>query len=434
MTEQSRENESGKVAPANGLPRRTLKQRFFAVGLIVVLLTAGTLAARFIIRSRPRVKKRPPSEMVTLVTAVKVFPEDRRIEVRAQGRMIPAKEIVLQARVTGTVVYLHPQLVPGGIIGKSEILLKLDDTDYRLNFKRMQDALALEEANLRLEEGSQNVARQEWDLIRKLGDEIGGKVDESSRDLALRKPQLAKVKARIASARTALEKARVDLERCTIRAPFNLVVRSENVDIGSEITTATKIATLAATDRFWAEISLPVAKLDRFDLPRPGEEGGSPVRVISRNGRSWSGKIVSLAPDLDENGLMARILVAVDDPLGLKSGHRPLLLGSFVKAVISGKLMAGVFRVPRSALRENETLFLVNEKQRLHHQTVHVAWKNLENVFVDRGLNPGDRVITSTLAAPVEGMLLRVVAGVTDDSGETPAAADSSRQSGAEQR
>jgi len=259
-------------------------------------------------------------------------------------------------------------------------------------------------------------------------------VDESSRDLALRKPQLAKVKARIASARTALEKARVDLERCTIRAPFNLVVRSENVDIGSEITTATKIATLAATDRFWAEISLPVAKLDRFDLPRPGEEGGSPVRVISRNGRSWSGKIVSLAPDLDENGLMARILVAVDDPLGLKSGHRPLLLGSFVKAVISGKLMAGVFRVPRSALRENETLFLVNEKQRLHHQTVHVAWKNLENVFVDRGLNPGDRVITSTLAAPVEGMLLRVVAGVTDDSGETPAAADSSRQSGAEQR
>ncbi len=433
MTEQSRENEIGKAASANGLPQRTLKQRFFAVGLIVVLLAAGILAAKFIIKSRPRVKKRPPGEMVTLVTVCKVFPADRRIEVRAQGRMIPAREIVLQARVTGTVIYLHPQLVPGGIIRMGEVLLRLDDTDYRLNFKRMQDALALEEANLRLEEGSQNVARQEWNLIRKLGGEIGGKVDEASRDLALRKPQLAKVQAQVASARTALEKARVDLERCVIRAPFNLVVRSESVDIGSEITTSTRIATLAATDRFWAEISLPVAKLDRFDLPRPGGEGGSPVDIISRGGRAWPGKIVSLAPDLDENGLMARILVAVDDPLGLKSGRRPLLLGSFVRAVISGKLMTGVFRVPRSALRDNETLFLVNGKQRLHHQPVHVAWKNLENVFVDRGLNPGDRVITSTLAAPVEGMLLRVVDGVADVSGEPPAGADAGRRNGAEQ-
>ena len=411
MTEQSRENSrNDKEKPANGLPRRSLKQRLFAVVLIAVLLMAGVLAARFIIKSRPRVKKRPPGEMVTLVRALTVRPEDRQVEVRARGRMIPAREIVLQARVTGSVVYLHPRLVPGGIIAKGEVLLKLDDTDYRLNYKRMQDALALEEANLRLEEGSQTVARQEWELIRKLGGELGGEVDESSRDLALRKPQLAQVRARIESARTALEKARVDLERCTIRAPFNLVVRSENVDIGSEITTATKIATLAETDIFWAGISLPVARLDWFELPRPdGSVSGSPVRVVSRSGEQWPGKIISLAPDLDENGLRARILVAVADPLGLKSGRKPLLLGSFVEAVISGRMMRKVFRVPRAALRENDTLYLVDADSRLKYQPVHVVWKSLAEVYVDRGLEPGDRVVTSTLAAPVAGMLLKVV-------------------------
>jgi len=432
MTEQPREKRNGKVTPGNGLPRRSLKQRLFAVVLIVVLLAAGVLAARFIIKSRPRVQRRPPSEMVTLVRTLAVRPEDCRVEVRAQGRMIPAREIILQARVTGTVVYLHPRLVPGGIIHQGEILLKLDDTDYRLNYKRMQDALALEEASLRLEEGSQNVARQEWELIRKLGGELGSEVDETSRDLALRKPQLAQVKARIESARTALERARVDLERCVIRAPFNLVVRNENVDIGSEITAATQIATLAATDIFWAEISLPVTRLDWFELPRPGRGGsGSAVQVVARNGERRPGKIVSLAPDLDENGLRARILVAVEDPLGLENGRRPLLLGSFVRALIGGRELRGVFRVPRPALRENDTLFLVGEDNRLRSEAVHVAWKNLDEVFIDRGLKAGDRVITSTLAAPIAGMLLKVVDGSVGKPGEGSGPAGD-REKGAE--
>ncbi len=417
MTELPQPKNSSGRGPGE-LPRRSWKQRFFAVGLILGLLVSGGLAARFIIKSRPRVKRRPPGEMVTLVETVKVAPEDTRVEIRAQGRMVPAREIILKARVTGSVVYLHPHLVPGGIIRKGEILLRLDDTDYRLNYQRLQDALVLEEANLRLEEGSQTVARQEWEMIRKLGGELGGEVDDTSRDLALRKPQLAKIKARIKSARTALERARVDLERTVIRAPFNLVVRSEDVDVGSEVTTATRIATLAEVDVFWAEISVPVSRLDWFDLPAKGRPA-SPVRIFAGNDPPRPGRIISLAPDLDQNGLMARILVAVADPLGLRHRHRPLLLGTFVRARITGYALRGVFRVPRLALRDDDRLFLVDAENRLHHQPVHVVWKDLDNIFVDRGLKPGDQVIVSSLATPIEGMLLKVVTPLGRGGDET---------------
>lgn len=396
------------------LPRRSLWQRLLALGLVVLLLAAGFLVSRFIIKTRPQVKRQAPKKMETLVRVVKVLPETSRITVKAQGQVVAAREITLQARVSGQVVFLHPDLIPGGIIGKGEILLKIDDTDYQLNLRRQEDAYALAEADLRIEEGSQTVARQEWELITSLNSDV----DMSSRDLALRKPQLAKAEARLKSAETALERARVDLERTIIRAPFNLIVRTENIDLGSEVSTATNLATLAATDVFWAEISVPVEKLAWFDLPTQ-EKKGSPVTIRARQQEPFQGSIISLAPDLEKNGLMARLLVAIGDPLGLKNGRQPLLLGGFVEAEIAGHALANVYRIPRSALQENDILRLIDGDSRLQLQPVTVAWRGLESVFVSQGLSSGDKVIVSSLAAPVSGMLLKVVDPGQEDARKT---------------
>ncbi len=386
------------------LPRRPLWQRLLALALIILFLAIGVMASRFIIKTRPQVKRKTPRKMETLVRAVEVLPCSARVKIKAQGQVVAAREITLQARVSGQVVYLHPDFIPGGVISKGEILLKIEDTDYQLALRQQEDTLALAEADLRIEEGSQTVARQEWELITSLTDDI----DMSSRDLALRKPQLAKAEAVIKSARTALEKARVDLARTVIRASFNLIVRAENIDLGSEISTATNIATLAATDMFWAEISVPAEKLAWFDLP-DGEKKGSPVLIRARQKELYAGCILSLAPDLDKDGLMARLLIAIDDPLGLKNGRQPLLLGSFVQAEIEGYSLDNVYRIPRSALHENDIVMLVDEDNRLQLQPVTVVWKGLESVFVNKGLKPQSRLVISSVAAPISGMPLKVM-------------------------
>ena len=386
------------------LPRRPLWQRLLALGLIILLLVIGVIASRLIIKTRPQVKRKAPKKMETLVQVVEVLPRRARVQVKAQGQVVAAREITLQARVSGQVVYLHPDFIPGGIIGKGEILLKLDDTDYQLNLRQQEDALALAEADLRIEEGSQTVARQEWELIISLTDDV----DMSSRDLALRKPQLVKAEAVIKSARTAIERARVDLDRTVIRAPFNLIVRAENIDLGSEVSTTTNLATLAATDIFWAEISLPAEKLAWFDLP-DGENKGSPVLIRTRQQEPYVGRIVSLAPDLDKDGLMARLLIAIKDPLGLQTGRQPLLLGGFVQAKIEGRSLENVYRIPRSVLHENDIVMLVDEESRLQLQPVTVVWKGLESVFVSKGLTPRAKVVISSVAAPISGMLLKVM-------------------------
>ncbi len=417
------------------LPRRSLWQRLLALGLIVLLLLIGLIISRYLLKTRPQAQRKVPKKMAALVKVVKVMPTSENVRIEAPGRVVAARQITLKARVSGQVIYVHPDFIPGGVINKGEILLQLDDTDYQLELRRKEDALALAEADLRIEEGSQTVALKEWELITSLSNDI----DTSSRDLALRKPQLIKAKARIASAKTSLERARVDLARTAIKAPFDLVVRAENVDLGLQVTPVSTLATLAATDVFWAEISIPVSKLAWFDLPekqKKGKSGAPATKVLlhSLNQPSLTGKIITLTPDLDKDGLMAQLLVAIDDPLGLKKKHPPVLLGSFVTAEITGRKLQNVYRIPRAALQENDLLLIAGKDDRLVTKPVTVAFYGVDSVLVDSGLNSGDRLIVSNLAAPINGMALKIAgpenqAAVNISESAVPAGKDKKQKS-----
>ena len=399
MTEQ---NHNSIINKDMETPVRSWKQRLLALGLILILLLAGVALSRYLLDTSPTAERKPPAKMKSLVTTMTVTPVSRNVTVKALGRVIAAQEINIQARVSGQAVYLHPDFIPGGIISEGETLVRIDDTDYKLIRQQTQNGLARKKADLRIEQGSQTVARQEWELINQLSDDI----DQSSEDLALRKPQLAKAYADIKVAETELEKAEIDLERTVIKAPFNGIVRMKNIDLGSEISSQSSIGVLTGTDVFWADISLPLEQLKWIDLPNKNDPG-SPVRVWS-GPVAHEGKILSLQSELDKDGLMARILIEINDPMGLKEKKTPLLLADFVRAEIKGKRIENVIEIPRSSLRENNRVFIATADRTLRIHPVSVLWKDRESVFVDRGLVDGDQLIISNIATPIEGMTLEI--------------------------
>ena len=383
------------------LPKRTWGQRLAATVIILVILAAGVGASRFLLKTRPKAQRKPPAKMQILVDTKIVGPTSTNVTVQAYGRVVPARKINIQARVAGTVEALHSDFVPGGILKAGEVLARLDDTDYRLDLARKQNILSQAEADLRLEEGNQTVARQEWELLNSKS----GQIDDSSIDLALRKPQLEKVKAAVDSAATDVERVKVDLARTVIKIPFNAIVQQKDIDIGSQVSTQSTIATLAGTDAFWIELSVPVDSLQWLRLPENGK-AGSMVSVHAEQDSLYAGRIIKLLPAVDQDGLMARLLIEVDDPMGLKSGNRPLLLGSFVRAEITGRQLTDVFQLPRAALKDGDKVYTVNADTTLHIQPVDVLYKNNDSVFVADGLASGDRIIVTNVAAAMEGMPL----------------------------
>ncbi len=195
--------------------------------------------------------------------------------------------------------------------------------------------------------------------------------------------------------------------------PFNAIVQEEAVEVGEVASPQTSLATLIGTDQFWVQVSVPMDDLRVIDIPAAGDGPGSRCTVICTTGNTQSisrpGRVIQLLGDVDPVGRMARILVAVDDPLGLKSDRSaPLLLGAYVCVEIQGKSMADVCPVPRKVLREGDKIWVMNEQDELEVRSVEIVWRERDVVLVRSGIEAGERIITSQLAAPVPGMKLRL--------------------------
>ncbi|MGB5990835.1 MAG: efflux RND transporter periplasmic adaptor subunit [Desulfobacterales bacterium] len=374
--------------------------------LSLVILGAGIGAASYLKNSAPRTKKRPPVKLSPIVLIQTVKPSSYQIIVTAMGTVIPAREVVLKSRVSGEIVEIHPEFTEGGFLKKDMRIIQIDPQDYELALARKRSTVTDAEYALKLELGHQAVAKREWELLNQ-----GKAALDMEKELALRQPHLDKVRADLSAAEAELKVAMLDLERTHITLPFNAMVRSKSVDRGSQVTPQEPLAELVGTDAYRVQASLTVDRLEWIDVPVQTGDHGSKAQIIYGRGNECSGKVIRLLGDLAAEGRMARILVEVADPLGLNSSNQnrtPLLIGEYVRVKILGRKLDNVFQIPRTALKDNSSIWIVGENQTLEIREVRAVWRDADVVLLKDGLKPGERLIVSDLPAPVEGMTVRV--------------------------
>lgn len=380
-----------------------------AIRLVLVLgvLGAGAGISVYWMRNRPTPERRPPGSEAVLVEVHRVTRGPHPVTVRAMGTVGAAREVQLAARVGGEIIEVSGEFVPGGRFEAGQRMLQIEPRDYDLVVQQRSSDLARTDGELKVELGQQSVARREYALL-------GETVDKEDEELVLRRPQLATAQAAVAAARASLEQARLDLDRTTVRAPFNAMVQSREVDVGSQVSAGAPLATLVWTDAFWVEVTVPVNQLRWLTIPRAAGEAGSPARIYHE--AAWGadvkrdGTIARLKADLEPLGRMARLLVSVADPLSVstEASQRPaMILGAYVRVELEGRPLENVVRVPRTALRDGNRVWVMAADNTLNIHHVAVAWSGNDHVYVSDGLADGDALVTSDLAVAVEGMLLR---------------------------
>ena len=369
--------------------------KLLVLALSLLVLGAGIFMAVRFIKTRPKPPQRPAALIAPLVETATVTAGPQTVVVQALGTVVPARQTQIRAEVAGVVREVASGFLPGSIVAKSSPLLRLNDEDFRLTVASREADLENARAALELEEGYQQVARHEWKLLQ-----MTGKAGESP-DLALRKPQLAQARARVRQAEAALEQARLDLKRTTLTAPFKALVLDKNVELGSRVSITDTLATLVDTGEFWVEAAVPVDRLPWITLPEKNIPG-STVRIRSQaSGAERTGQLLRLRGDLEEQGRLARVQVSLPAPLEAKPA--PILLGEYVRVEIEGRVLHDVIRLPRAALRDNDTVWTV-QNATLSIRPVTVAWRDTHSVLVAEGLSSGDTVVTSELATPIDGM------------------------------
>jgi len=384
--------------------------------LVSVLIIAGAIAIyRYQIRTSPRLGRKKPPPQPKLVQVIPVQQDDCMTKVIADGIVMPAQKVVLRPQVMGQIVNVSSDVIPGGIVRAGQKLIEIDHRDYEILVRQRKSDVAKALRDLKVEEGNQAVAKQEYELLGEI-------ISEEDRELVLREPQLASMKAAQESAKAALEKAQLDLARCDIFTPFNAIIQEKQVDFGATVTANSNLVSLIGTDEAWIEVKVWIDQLKWLTIPRTNGDAGSKVTIF--NTLAWgadrfrSGRVLCLNGELEAQGRMARLLVVVDDPFCLKPQNRDLpqlLMGSYVSAEIEGRTLKSVYPIKRSHLRDDDTVWLQNDADQLEIRHVKIVFRDSDQVYINEGLTESEKLVVTDIAAPVEGMPLRI-AGAEDEN------------------
>nr|WP_320048895.1 efflux RND transporter periplasmic adaptor subunit [uncultured Desulfuromonas sp.] len=396
------DNMPDHTAVSTPTPR---KRVWLRVLIIVAILTVSFFSASYLIKTAPKAQKKAKVKKPVLVSVIAAQPQAHQVAITAAGQIVASRQVDLQAQVSGQVIRLNDNFDLGKRLVKDQELLALDPIDYEVALAEKEAVLADARYALSIEQGLQQVALREWQLFEQEQDSLNA----TPPSLALREPHLKKAEADVRAAQAGVDKARIDLQRTIITTPFDALVIEKAVDLGSQLSAQSTVATLVATDEFWVELSVPQQALEWIDIPEYNADKGSSVTVTTTAGNR-QGSVLRLLADLETQGRMARLLVRIKDPLDVQhpaSQRTPLLLGDFVEVTILGRTLDQAVKLPREVIHENNYLWLAQDNL-LHIRPVEIAWRDKEFFYLTSGFSAGELIVTNDLAAPVEGLPLRL--------------------------
>ncbi len=401
-------------------PNRRLKIiSTFAVAII------GIAFAIMLAKSAKKPESQIPQPKLPAVEVQIAEATRHTYRIQSQGTALPRTSIRLVSEVSGKVVSVAESFDVGQIFTKGDVLLKIDARDYELALAQARSQVAQAQLRLQMEVKEADVVRREWELLNQ-GEPTG---------LQAREPQLASARAALEAALAAEEAAKRNLDRCEIRAPFDGMVARAGVRPGQFAALATPLGELFATDV--AEVRLPLiaSDLSFIDLPRPGAKvalGQAPKVILSAQAgerrTEWLGHIVRSEETVDPMNRMVYVVAQVVDPYGLaKRDGAPLRSGTFVRASIEGRTQENVIVLPRQALRGKDRVWIADpvwiesetstlqewlgyrdQQTRLIFRSVDVSFADAKQVIVAAGIQQGEQVVVSLLAAVVDGMGVKV--------------------------
>lgn len=370
----------------------------------VLIILAGVIFTWVIFNTEPTAQREGATKKTPML--VEVLPiefGDFTPIIEAMGTVIPSRSIQLQARVSGQVISDADLLIPGKSVQQGDLLLQIDAADYQNAVQQRQAEYNQAKADLQIEMGEQMAAERDYQRL-------GRDVTATQKALILREPQLASAKAQLAAAQSALDQAKLELQRTQIYAPFAAQIQNNYVNLGSQINVGDTLADLVGIDSYWIEATLPVNQLASLD--QVGEGVGTSVTIQDR--LAWplparrEGNLLSVIGRVDDETRMARVLIAVNDPIGAQDSSLPkLTLGAFVNTQIPARELKDVARVARQYLRKNDTLWLMVDQQ-LRIINLNVIFRDEKYVYVRDSLKAGEQMVTTDLSRVIEGAALRL--------------------------
>ena len=371
------------------------------------ILLGSIIVAVVLIRNPTRVSESAPEIIPISVRVAEVQTESVQLFIESQGKAQAARQASVSSNVQGPVAWVSPSLEAGAYVMAGEPLVRLELTDFETAVTRSR--ASFDQASAEAEFAAADLARIT---------ELAAKNLVSEAELQNAQRAATVNEARFADAEANLKQSELDAERSILRAPFNAVVASRDVELGQFVNRAQSVAVLFDADSVDVRVPVAIRQLGYLDVPTgfrgEFESAQAPeVELVGSYGGkeyTWMGKLLRTEATIDPNSNTVQSIIRIEQPSADVAGESiPLPIGLFVEARIAGKLIENIVSLPRSVIRNNSQVLVVDAESKMYYRDVEIFRLEQDRVLISGGLMPGEKICTSPIQAVVDGMSVRPV-------------------------
>jgi len=381
--------------------------RYYAVlALPLALLALGGCGTSSVKAGGPGGRGRGADGPVPVVVA-KVSERDVPVNVDVIGNVEAYSTITVKAQVGGELTKVSFR--EGDFVKKNDLLFTIDSRPFeaalsqaQANLERDKAALSQAQANLARDIASEKYAQDQAKRYRGLfdqgvvsreqADQMGSSADALSQTVLADKAAIESAKAQIVASKAAVDTATVQMSYTTIRSPIDGRTGSIAVKQGNVIAAnTTDLMTITEVQPIYVTFSVPEDQL--AEIKRYMGQGQLPVHAAPQSDTSTQ-----------ESGVLTFIDNSVDATTGtiklkgtFQNANNRLWPGEFVRVTLGLTMRPHATVVPNQAVQtgqDGQFVYVVKQDRTVEMRPVVTSTRVDQELVIDRGLEPGETVVT----------------------------------------
>ena len=325
-----------------------------------------------------------------LVQTGKAFTQTVPIYLDSFGTLSSPEDVDIRSQVTGKI--LEANFVQGQEVKAGDMLFTIDPSEYKADLDKAQAQLEENLADLKLKKDKleRNRPLVEKNLI-------------SKQDFEDLQTEVAAAEAQVQLATAQVELAKINLGYCYIKSPVDGLTGKRLVDIGNIVSanTGPVLVNVKTISELYLDFTLPERDLEKVRKAMGGGQLDVQVTIPGEEDK-YEGKLEFINNDVDDQtGTFALRAIVNNDKRGLWAGqfvNVRLILGSAKDAVL----------VPYDAAqigKQGYYVFLAKDRK-AELRNVTVGSRQGNNIVIEKGVEPGETVITKGQLGLAPGMLI----------------------------
>ncbi|WP_340317145.1 efflux RND transporter periplasmic adaptor subunit [Rhizorhabdus argentea] len=346
---------------------------------LTIIVLAAILGGLFLWHTLKSGQGQSWQQQAVPVAAVAVAPRDVPSSLNAVGTLTAVREVTLSSEVAGRVSNIN--FAAGSNVRTGALLVQLFDGPERADREAAKARAAFSGIQLTRSEQLAPTGAEPRELLQQR---------RAERDQAT----------------AAVRQIDARLIQKQIRAPFSGEIGIRRVNLGQFINPGDPVATLTALDSLYVEFALPQQELARV-------KPGSMVSVASDAfpGRTFTARVNAIEPQIGEDTRNVTVQAL------LPNADRALRPGMYVTAGLALPPQQGVLVVPATAIQTaaqgDSVIVIRGESARTGGKAeivpVETGRRIGNEVVVDKGLRPGDVVVSEGQLRVQPGVEVKVV-------------------------